>query len=215
MGEFKSSVFVAGSASSILIILLVLFLEPLSGNRWYSLRSMVIISVRFCETSRTVAIRFWVPYAFSRKFWSSMNFRGHSALFRAISASIFVCCVIVVLLFGFGLHLTISNSGVEFEGEADGRRLVGLVALAVRELKAISTMESYVSSGSGDMEVVLEVVEVPGVFFKLVVCIVSGAGSRITLWEPGVWCGILLGWGQCFAKCPFLQWKRVFVSVEM
>ena len=58
MGEFKSSVFVAGSFASFLINLLVLFLKPLSGNSWYSLRSMVIISNGFYENSRTVAIGF-------------------------------------------------------------------------------------------------------------------------------------------------------------
>ena len=58
IGEFKSSVFVSGSLASFLINLLVLFLEPLSGNRWYSLRSMVIISIGLSENSRTVAIGF-------------------------------------------------------------------------------------------------------------------------------------------------------------
>ena len=131
-----------------------------------------------------------------------MNFRGYSALFWAISASISLSCVVVVLLFGVGeflgfflfrcLPFTISNSRVsgswvgESEGEAEGRRLVGLVVLVVREHEAISSMESYVSCGFDVKGVSLKVVEFLGAFFGLIVCIVGGVGSRITPWESGV-----------------------------
>ena len=131
-----------------------------------------------------------------------MNFREYSALFWAISTPIFLSCVVVVLFFGVGeflgfflfrcLPFTISNSRVsgtwvgESEGEAEGRRLVGLVVLVVREFEAIPSMESYVSSGSGEMGVGLKVVEFFVVFFSLIVCIVGGVDSRITPWESGV-----------------------------
>ena len=130
-----------------------------------------------------------------------MNCRGYSVLFWAFSASIFLSCVVVVLLFGVGeflglflfrcLPFTISNSKVsgswvgESEGEAEGRRLVGLVVLVVREFEAISSMESYVSSGSGDMGVGLKVVEFLVVFFSLMCALwvvwvhVSRLGSRV------------------------------------